>query len=220
MANKQNIRTRQAIISAFIKIIDHKPFERIVIQDILDEAPVSRSTFYTYFHDKYEIAEYLENEVLNALENLGYAFVFFDHAEIGEAPAYIFETSRQYRPYVSALLKIRTDKVDLIGKISRNIHKNYILSNRNAERQFEQVEAQMFADIYARFIVYTLTEDVPPEDLMKQFRAMYMNVFMRLLSLNEDSEAKIRRQIDAAVIRDHRIFLEREKQNGNVPSDD
>lgn len=219
MANKQNIRTRQAIISAFLKILEKKSFERIVVQDILDETPVSRSTFYSYFHDKYEIAEYLESGVLSAIEKLGYIFVFFDNHESDDVPVHLFETFREYRPIVNALLKIHTDKVDLIGKLSANIRKNYILSSRNTDREFIEVEADMYADIFARFIIYTLTGEIAPSSLMKQFRTMYMNVFMRLLTLDEDSEKKIRGEIDKAVIRDHKKFIEREKKQNPFPQE-
>ncbi len=51
-------RTDKAILYAFETLLEQKPFEKITIQDILDEAPVSRNTFYAHFRDKYDIAEH------------------------------------------------------------------------------------------------------------------------------------------------------------------
>ena len=48
--NPQYIRTDKAIKQALITLLKNKPFEKITVQDILDETPVTRSTFYKHFH--------------------------------------------------------------------------------------------------------------------------------------------------------------------------
>ena len=53
--NPQFLRTDKAIKQALIHLLNVKPFEKITVQDILDETPVTRSTFYKHFHDKYEM---------------------------------------------------------------------------------------------------------------------------------------------------------------------
>jgi AcrR family transcriptional regulator len=45
-------RTRDALGDALIALMQQKPFETITIQDVLDRAHVSRSTFYTHYSDK------------------------------------------------------------------------------------------------------------------------------------------------------------------------
>lgn len=49
------MRTKKAIFSAFYLLLQEKSFESITIKNILEEAEISRSTFYRYFNDKYEI---------------------------------------------------------------------------------------------------------------------------------------------------------------------
>lgn len=44
--NPQYLRTDKAIRQALIVLLKTKPFEKITVQDILDETPVTRSTFY------------------------------------------------------------------------------------------------------------------------------------------------------------------------------
>lgn len=56
-------RVDKAIIHAFIQLASELPFEKITVQNILDEALVSRYTFYKHFHDKYEIAERIQDEL-------------------------------------------------------------------------------------------------------------------------------------------------------------
>ena len=64
-------RTDKAIINAFITLCKQKSFEQLTIKDILDEALVSRNTFYAHYKDKYEIAEMLFSDFISSLqENL------------------------------------------------------------------------------------------------------------------------------------------------------
>src|SRR5262245_32134385 len=45
-------RTRDALGDALVALMQEKPFDTITIQDVLDRANVSRSTFYTHYSDK------------------------------------------------------------------------------------------------------------------------------------------------------------------------
>jgi len=45
-------RTRDALGDALIALMQEKPFDTIKVQDVLDRAHVSRSTFYSHYSDK------------------------------------------------------------------------------------------------------------------------------------------------------------------------
>ena len=45
-------RTRDALGDALVALMQEKPFDTITIQDVLDRAHVSRSTFYSHYSDK------------------------------------------------------------------------------------------------------------------------------------------------------------------------
>jgi AcrR family transcriptional regulator len=48
-------RTRDALGDALIALMQEKPFDTITVQDVLDRAHVSRSTFYAHYSDKHDL---------------------------------------------------------------------------------------------------------------------------------------------------------------------
>lgn len=50
--DRRVLRTRDTLGDALIELIREKPFDDITVQEILDRAGVSRSTFYEHYRDK------------------------------------------------------------------------------------------------------------------------------------------------------------------------
>ena len=49
------MKTKEIITQSFVRLLDAVPFDHITTQMILDESGVSRSTFYRYFKEKYNV---------------------------------------------------------------------------------------------------------------------------------------------------------------------
>lgn len=49
--------TRRAIISAFLKLVDERPVDKITIKDIASECGINRNTFYYHYQDIYGVME-------------------------------------------------------------------------------------------------------------------------------------------------------------------
>ena len=60
-------RTRDALGDALMALMQEKPFETITVQDVLDRAQVSRSTFYTHYSDKDDLLMSDAEEFFEAL---------------------------------------------------------------------------------------------------------------------------------------------------------
>ena len=60
-------RTRDALGDALIALMQEKPFETITVQDVLDRAHVSRSTFYSHYSDKDDLLMSDAEEFFEAL---------------------------------------------------------------------------------------------------------------------------------------------------------
>lgn len=63
-------RTRQFIQDAFLALLERKPFEKIQVSDITDSAMVNRSTFYRHYRDKYDLADRLQEEMIETFNTL------------------------------------------------------------------------------------------------------------------------------------------------------
>ena len=60
-------RTRDALGDALIALMQEKPFDTIKVQDVLDRAHVSRSTFYAHYSDKDDLLMSDSEEFFEAL---------------------------------------------------------------------------------------------------------------------------------------------------------
>lgn len=59
-------RTKQAIVSAFNRLIAKAEIEKITTEKIAAEAGVSKATFYRYFKDKYDVLNYNYQALLDS----------------------------------------------------------------------------------------------------------------------------------------------------------
>ena len=68
MADKEDLRvikTKRNIESTFLRLLKETTFEKITVRMLLDEALISKGTFYAHYLDKYNLAENIANRLLN-----------------------------------------------------------------------------------------------------------------------------------------------------------
>lgn len=62
------IKTDRNIRGSFLRLLKEKNFESITVQNILDEALINRTTFYSHFSSKYELAEKISADLLEKFD--------------------------------------------------------------------------------------------------------------------------------------------------------
>lgn len=60
-------RTKRSIINAFIELRAKKPLEKITVKELSELAYINKATFYSHYHDIYDLSEQLEEEAIIAV---------------------------------------------------------------------------------------------------------------------------------------------------------
>jgi len=60
-------KSEKRIRAAFFKMRKNKNLEEIKITELCELADVHKSTFYTYYHDIYELSDILQNEIIEKI---------------------------------------------------------------------------------------------------------------------------------------------------------
>lgn len=96
-------RTRDALGDALVALMQEKPFDTITVQDVLDRAHVSRSTFYSHYSDKDDL---LMSDADDFFERISMALS--EHGDKSERvfPVQEFFTHiAEVQPFYKALVK-------------------------------------------------------------------------------------------------------------------
>lgn len=174
-------RTHKAICNALIELLIDKPFEKITVQDILDATPVTRTTFYHHFHDKYEVAEYLQQQFIAIQRSLRQDLETVDSTYA--ISSIISKHSKHTTDMALALSKIHTETVNL-REISMMYNRNIYAAKR--DQSADSLPANIYANALAAFGDYTLTLQVQKQDLRIAYNEAIIEAFLTLLNLEND----------------------------------
>lgn len=173
-------RTDRAIMDALIRLLRTKSFDSITVQNILDETPVTRATFYAHFQDKYQVAERMQEIYIQMLHQMPSQMGDVDRRN---HPKMIQNAIVQYSDIVQALMKIRTDRVDL-RSVTADIHKQHYLSQ--SDSKYAEAEADIYAQAMTALQLSYLSGNLAALDDADYYDKVMVSVFLRLLRLEDD----------------------------------
>ena len=177
------IRTDKAIMQAFIDLLKVKSFEKITVQDILEETPVTRATFYAHYHDKYEIAERMLEQFLQARDDVRSELYISSPSKMRSIVRKTFSSNRDL---AEALFKIRTEKVDLRQTLVNEFEAMY---RSETHEKMHPVEARIYAQARTELELSPLYDRSPIINF-EDSNEVFLNVTLKLLRLSDDEETR------------------------------
>ncbi|MFY0804435.1 TetR/AcrR family transcriptional regulator [Peribacillus frigoritolerans] len=64
------IRTKNAIRTALVELIEEKGFETITVKDITTKAKINRGTFYAHYQDKFDLMTKCQEEIMQGMSDI------------------------------------------------------------------------------------------------------------------------------------------------------
>jgi len=169
-------RTTRAISHALMSLLKTKSFDDITVQDILDATPVTRSTFYKHFHDKYEIVEKMQDFYLSNQHEIRHLLLTNPRSP-GLADAFLAN-----RELLEVLLKVHTDKVDIRQMLANQAREHYL---SNIDSPNNQIEAEVYAHALTAF---QLANDRKGDFAFRYMDDTFIAAFLMLLGLPGDAD--------------------------------
>ena len=173
-------RTRDALGDALIALMQEKAFETITVQEVLDRAHVSRSTFYTHYSDKDDLLMSDSEEFFEAI-----SMALSEHGDISDRvfPVKEFFTHlADVQPFFKALVKSGKfqENMELArGHFARGIERRLselprgksIAANERSAIAFTQAGALL--SLLTWWLDHGMRE--PPEQMDEIFHRMVRN---------------------------------------------
>ena len=188
-------RVDKAILAALVYLGSKMPFEKITVQDILDEALVSRYTFYSHFQDKYAVAERLQNDVyqefLKFMEKTipeidAKQATWEQHQRMLDAAAMAF--GQAYQMQVQALKKIHTETIDFEKRIKEYFASNYRQSC--AAHPHVELEAEIYSSMAAAVMEYYSSRPIPEKVNNEAVMHAYANTVVYALGIHDPRQVE------------------------------
>lgn len=105
-------RTRQALRTAFIELVEEKGYEALTVNDLCARANLNRGTFYNHFPDKEGMLRSLEDEILYDLDRFHQILTSFELKDLVR-----FRMARRPLPFLVELFDYLRDQGDFLHAV-------------------------------------------------------------------------------------------------------
>ena len=143
-------KTRKAIYTAFLQLLNQKNFESITVQEIIDLADVGRSTFYSHYESK----ELLLDELCRYLFH--HLFEREEHLTTEDYLAHIFLHFQKNQDHVTSLLFSKNDY--FLRQLHKELeHHVYPMVAENLQEAYPNIPASYLKHFVVTNFIETLT---------------------------------------------------------------
>lgn len=200
--SRQYLRTDRDIRMALLALLDHQPFEKITVQDILDEAMINRSTFYQHYPDKYAVIEDLQRIYIDELDSI---FRKIMEEARNDGRKKFSEMDRMFAAFfqknrapLRKLMKIRTAGMDIREETRQDLIQYFkgMLPPETEMTAETELEVSLIAGFYLDFLTYFIDHPELPEGYTGSMFHAFLNITRKFFRL-ESPEAS--RKLDEVI---------------------
>ncbi len=154
--DRRQRKTREAIFSALTRLLSKKSYNQISVQDIIDEADIGRTTFYSHFETK----DYLLKELCEEL---------FDHiidTAMGLPHGHFHCTCENYEEsvFLHLLRHLQENDMNILG----------LLSSQNNEIFLKYFKSNLKKLIVSQFDINKKTDKLPEDYLINHISSCFV----------------------------------------------
>lgn len=132
-------KTHKLLVEALFKLLKEKPFEKIKLNEICEEAMIHKTTFYNHFEDKYDLLKFaiteLQKNMLNQMNDtddffnyyLNLAYIYMKHIKENKEFYYAVFFDEKNSICLDIFYNLFTKDIeDKLNKIYNKIPINYL----------------------------------------------------------------------------------------------
>ncbi|MGT2637454.1 TetR/AcrR family transcriptional regulator [Streptococcus ratti] len=169
------LRTEKLIFDAFTKLLSEKPYEKITVQDIADEAMINRATFYAHYTDKDELQQGIQKQLLQELSDM------IDAAQVTNGDiVQVRKAENLLTDFYHSLEKNRSIAKIALKSISQEI----------MQENFGRLLREKYADLLEKLNVTESGESVPTDFIVAYLTSIFTGTLMWWIKSNFDMPAK------------------------------
>ena len=188
---KKTSITKKNIKKALINLLANHKFDLITINQIVEEAEITRSTFYRYYDDKYELLSDIEEEILKHIheerQKLEEKFPLEASFSV-EMFKHLFESLEAYADSIYYLLSHNGDasfEMKLRNELSKRFSNVVNLKNISSTRA-DLLQEYMYVILIKTLQYWSANKDkVSVEEIASTLRDVQFKGFINTLDLNE-----------------------------------
>lgn len=165
--DRRIVRTRESIRDAMIDLIEEIGFESISIKDIAERANINRGTFYLHYHDKFDLLDQTEKEIIEDLKNILMKEITWGFED--------YLTNNQPLPVIVTIFKYIQSKSRIMHAILG------LKANPNFQRRMKKAIENNLEQLGLYISRKNAELTVPPEYLMSYIAAAHMGVIQAWL---------------------------------------
>ena len=181
-------RTDRDITNALFLVMERKSFEKITVQDILEEAMINRSTFYQHFSDKYAILERLQEQYIGGITERMDALAKDEPRDLNAINQVFCTYINEHRYKMKKLLSVRSENLDMEGQM-RSLFSRYL---EKATCRLSGFEREALAGMLVYFMGYHLEQDTNLQELGQLTLNAWLNMSLYFFRVDDVPNASER----------------------------